>query len=274
MSVHALPPAGSAWGRVTAVYLRHARELLNSVPAWFDFLFWPLVDLVIWGTLTVFIERGDAGLPVAVGYLIGGVLLWDIVFRSNLGIGVAFLEDTSWSHNMLNFLVSPLRPGEYLLAIGSWAFTKVAVGWLTMAVTAGLLFAFTPFKLGLALVLFMLALMIFGLSLALVVVGVILRLGTGADVLAWGLAMLLMPVSAVFYPVSVLPGWAQAIASALPTAHIFESMRTVLGGDPIPWSRLALAFALDGFYLALAGAWCARMFATLRTRGFVTRYMT
>jgi len=114
---------------------------------------------------------------------------------------------------------------------------------------------------------------LFGLALALVVLGCVLRFGTGAEILAWAIAFMVMPVSAVYYPVAVLPGWAQAVAYSLPTAHVFETMRAVLSGNAIPWHHLAAAFGLDLLYLA-AGFWFARwMFGKLRRRGYVTRYM-
>jgi ABC-2 type transport system permease protein len=106
-----------------------------------------------------------------------------------------------------------------------------------------------------------------------IVLGIILRFGPGADIMAWGLAVLLMPISAVFYPVDVLPGWAQAIAHGLPTAYVFEGMRAVLGGEPAPWGNLGIAFALDAVYLFAGLAFARSMFGVLRRRGYVTRYM-
>lgn len=260
--------------RVWAIVKRHGYELLHSPPGLFDMFFWPVIDLVIWGMVTVFIQRAGAELPLPIGFLLGGVLLWDLVFRSNLGIGITFLDDTSWSHNVVNLLVSPLRPGEYIAGIVGWAFLKLIAGWTVMVVLSAALFAFTPFAFGPVLALFALALMLFGVAMAMVVVGAILRFGQGADILAWGVAVLLMPLSAIFYPVSALPGWAQALANAIPASHVFEAMRTVLGGGAVPWGRLQLAFALDAVYLAGGIAFAHAMFGTLRRRGFVTRYMT
>jgi ABC-2 type transport system permease protein len=237
-------------------------------------LFWPVMDLMPWGLFTAFIQRQATGrLPLPIGFLLGGVLLWDIVFRSNLGIGTALLEDTSWSRNVLNFLVSPLRPSEYLAGAAMWSIAKVLTGWTIMISLAWILFAFAVFKVGVVLVLFAGALMLFGVALAMVVWGLVFRLGSGADILAWGLGVLLMPVSAVFYPVKVLPGWARAVASGVPTSHVFESMRTVLAGRPVPWPSLGAALALDVVYLAIGMTFAAAMFGTFRRRGYATRYM-
>src|SRR4029077_7978066 len=127
---------------------------------------------------------------------------------------------------------------------------------------------------GFPLVFFALALMMFGTAVGMIVLGIILRFGPGADILAWGLAVILMPISAVFYPVSALPGWAQALASALPTSHIFEAMRTVIAGRPVPWGALLAAYALDAIYLTLGVLFARAMFNLLRHRGYITRYMT
>lgn len=259
--------------RIYAVYKRHAYGMKHSLPGFFDMLFWPAVDLLLWGLLTTFIQANEIELPVAVGFLIGGVLLWDLVFRSNLGIGITFLDDTSWTHNVLNLLVSPLRASEYLTAAVLWAFTKVFVGWAVMLVLAWALFSFSIFGLGLPLAVFAFALLVFGTAIGMIVLGIILRFGPGADILAWGLAVLMMPLSAVFYPVDALPGWAQAIAAWLPTAYVFEGMRAVLAGQPAPWGNLAIALALDAVYLAAGLAFARSMFGVLKRRGYVTRYM-
>jgi ABC-2 type transport system permease protein len=259
--------------RIWAVYIRHAYSLKHSLPGVFDMLFWPAMDLLLWGLLTVFITSQNVDLPVAVGFLIGGVLLWDIVFRSNLGIGITFLDDTSWTHNVLNLLVSPLRPSEYIAGAVAWSLSKVLAGWAIMLTIAWLLFGFSALDLGLPLVFFVLALMIFGTAIGMIVLGIILRFGPGADIMAWGLAVLMMPISAVFYPVDVLPGWAQVIARGLPTSYVFEGMRAILAGKPAPWGNLGIAFAIDAVYLVAGLAFARSMFGVLRRRGYVTRYM-
>jgi ABC-2 type transport system permease protein len=260
--------------RVWALYKRHAYELRHSVPGLVDMLFWPAMDLMLWGMLTTYFLRNQVDLPQAFGFLIGGVLLWDFVFRSNLGIGITFLDDTSWTQNVLNLMVSPLRPIEYIIGAVAWSLTKVLLGWSIMVTIAALLFHFTAFDMGLPLAAFALVLMLFGTAIGMVVVGIILRFGPGADILAWGLAVILMPISAVFYPVSVLPGWAQAIASALPSARAFEAMRTVLAGGAMPWGSLGIALLLDLVYLGAGMAFARSMFNLLRRRGYITRYMT
>ena len=197
--------------RVKGILACHLYTLRHSPPAWFDMLFRPFMDLLLWGLVTSFIIRQGIEVPLPVGFLLGGVLLWDLMFRSANGVGVAFLQDTSWSHNILNLLVSPLKATEYLAGIVSFALSKVIFGWIVMIGLAWLLFSFSILEVGLPLAMFMLALLIFGVAVSMVIIGIALRFGPGADILAWGLVWMLMPVSAVYYPVEVLPGWLEAV---------------------------------------------------------------
>jgi ABC-type polysaccharide/polyol phosphate export permease len=259
--------------RVRGVFRRHMYVSLNSPPILFDMFVWPVLDLLIWGLLTVFIQRQGVDLPVPVGFLLGGVLLWDLLFRSNLGIAIAFLDDAVWTRNAINILVAPLSPGEYVAGASLWALVKLAAGWGVMALLAWVLFSFGIFEIGASLVVFLPAVTLFGVALSMVVAGLVLRFGHGAEILAWGLAAMLLPLSAPYYPLTALPGWAQGLARALPPAHVFESMRQVLAGDPVPWGSLGAALALDVVYLVAAFAFARRMLAVFRRRGFVTRSM-
>jgi len=259
--------------RVFAIFRRQYYGAIHSPPMLFDLLLWPLLDLMIWGLLTLFIEKQQASLPLPVGFLLGGVLLWDILFRANLGISIAFLSDASWSRNMINLLVSPLRPVEYLS--GAFLFTvfKLVVGWGVMILGARVLFSFNVFDIGLALPSLLLIVMVFGVALSMVVLGMVLRFGDGADILAWGLAGLLSPLAAVYFPLSVLPAWLRPIALGMPPAHVFEAMRAVLAGRAPPWGSILTAVALDVVYLAAAFGFVQAMFRAYRRRGFVTRHM-
>jgi ABC-2 type transport system permease protein len=259
-------------GRVMAISRRHFYVTVRSFPRLVDWLFWPAVDLLLWGFLTTYFRRAGTNVPAGVGFLLGGFLLWDIMFRSENGIALAYMEET-WSRSVVNVLASPLTPTEYVAGAILWGVARVAVGWAVIATLSWMAFSFAPGTYGPALVPFAGALLLFGVALSMIVLGFVLRFGNGASILAWAVTACFMPISAVFYPVSVLPGWAQHIAAFLPTAQVFESMRTVLAGGAIPWGRLGLAFALDAAYLTGAFWFARSMFATLRRRGYVTRFM-
>ena len=259
--------------RTLAIFRRYFYSSIHSPPLLFDLLIWPLLDLMIWGLLTRFIATSDANLPLPIGFLLGGVLIWDLLFRANHGISLAFLDDSAWSRNALNVFASPVRPAEYLAGATLWMLAKVAVGWSVMAAGAYLLFSFGIFRIGISLLAFALAAMLFGVVMSLIVVGTVLRFGNPAEILAWGIAEIVSPLCAVYYPLSVLPDWAQRLAWWLPPSHVFEGMRAVLAGAPVPWASLAVAFALDAVYLVGAFGFARSMLHQLRSRGFATRYM-
>ncbi|MBI4728670.1 MAG: ABC transporter permease [Acidobacteria bacterium] len=258
--------------RIRAVFRRHWYVIRHSPDEVFDILYWAFLDLLLWGLLATFLQRRQIDLPVPVGLLLGGALLWALLWRTQMGISTAFLHEV-WSRNLISLLASPIRPGEYIAGAILWTIAQLAVGWTAMAVVAWTLFRFGIFSLGPALVPCLAVIMIFGVAMSLAVLGLIVRFGHRANVLAWGIGGMLMPLSAVYYPVTVLPGWAQAVAQGLPLARVFEAMREVIAGGPVPWDRLGMALALDLAYLVAAAMFARAMFATLRRRGYVTRYV-
>lgn len=257
--------------RIRGVYMRHLFETSRTPAELFDLVYWACFDLFAWGLLTTFLRRGGVQLPIPIAYLIGAAILWNVLYRVQLAVTVTFLKE-GWASNMISLLASPLTPGEYLTAAVLWALTIIAVAATIMGTVAQALFSFGILTVGIALVPFVIVLLLFALAMSLVVMGLILRIGLGANILAWGLAGIMQPLSAVFFPQQVLPGWARTISRALPPSHVFEGMRAVLDGAPVPWTDLGLALGLDVIYIVAAALFARRMFAVLRARGFVTRY--
>ena len=261
-----------SWRRIGAIYVRQFHVTVRSLPRLLDYALFPIVDLLLWGLVTVYLRGENVETATPLTFLIGGLLLWDIVFRTKNQVAIAFLEEQG-SHHVIAILASPVTAAEYVMAAVLWGLTTVAVGWTVIAILAWVLFQFGVATIGLSLVPFAVVLVVFGVSLAMFVLGMLLRFGFGAEIMAWGLAFLVLPFSAVYYPVASLPGWAQAVANALPTSHLFEAMRAILTGTPPPWGELGIAASLDVVYLVAGFAFAKWMFGTLRRRGYVTRYV-
>ncbi|MEM7387221.1 MAG: ABC transporter permease, partial [Verrucomicrobiota bacterium] len=117
-------------------------------------------------------------------------------------------------------------------------------------------------------------LMVFGWSLGMISISLILRWGQAAESLAWAVPFMIQPLSAVFYPVSVLPAWVQPIAYALPPTHIFEGMREVLIDGNMPVDHLIWASLLNLVYLAIAGGFFGWILSYVRRRGLLTKVTT
>jgi ABC-2 type transport system permease protein len=260
-----------SWLRVRAVARRHVYVLQRAPQRWFDVVFWPVVDALLFGSLGVFFARASGTGHTGVGLLLAGILLFHVVFQAEISLATGFMEET-WSRNLLNLLVTPLREVEYVAGVVLFGIAKLVLGVSVVAVVAFLLFAFRITDLGLALVPIVAVLLVVGWSVGMLVIGLILRVGQGAEILAWGLLAMLMPLSGVFYPVSALPGGLRPLARVLPTTHVFVAARIVLQHGAIPWGQLGVAAIASVVVAGLSTIYVVRMLALFRARGYISRH--
>jgi len=253
--------------RIWGLMYRHLALYQRSWPRMVELAYWPVLQMCIWGFTASFL-RSRMGNPaiMAGSALLGGVLLWEVTLRSQMGVSISFMEEI-WSRNLGHIFVSPLRPVEMIAALIGMSIIRMLLGVMPAILLACAFYAFNLFTFGPVLVLFFVNLMIMGWSVALGVVSLILRHGAGAEALAWGVMFGLAPFSAVFYPVSVLPRAIQPLALALPSSHVFEGMRGILLEGVVRWDHLAAAFGLNLIWLAAAALLFARQFHQARVRG-------
>ncbi len=258
-------------GRAGAVVLRHAYVQKRGPHRWFDVLVWPVVDTVIWGSIGVFVDQQGGAARAGAPYLLSGILLMHVLYQSNVAVATGFLEET-WSRNLVNLMVTPLREREFLAGVVLVGLAKLAMGLVMVTLAAWALYAFDVTAVGWALVPIIAVLSLVGLALALVVIGVVLRFGDGAEIVAWGLLFVVVALSGTFYPPEALPSVLRPLSALLPSTAAFEAARAVLDGDPLPWDRLAVAAAGLAVMLPLAAAFAAHMLRLFRHRGYITRY--
>ena len=262
----------TAWGRISAVMLRQIYLYKRTLHRWLEAVYWPVLDITLWGFLASYIEDTDPQSRIGFG-LLGALISWDILFRAQQSVSVGFLEDM-WSRNVLNVWSTPIRAWEYVSGTILVGILRVAIGAGIAVAIAGVAFGFNlAVEVGLPLVPFLLALLIMGWSVGVATTAMILRLGQGAEELAWAVAFLFQPFSAVFYPVDQLPSAMQAIAFFVPASHVFEGMRDIiLRGAGFPTRELALAFAIDALYV-LGAAWLfSWSLRQVRARGLLSRF--
>ncbi|MGP3959363.1 ABC transporter permease [Nonomuraea sp. 3N208] len=271
MTTLTLPPLSLAARRmrVMGVVRRDFAALRRSSVRVFEILFWPTVELVLWGFMTLFLQAQRV--PFVVSFLLGAVLLWQLLQKASNEISIAFLEDI-WSRNLLNVQVSPLSSVEYLIGLMLFSLGKVAFAVAVMAALALGLYGFGVTSIGVGLVPFMGVLLVLGWSLGLIGIAAVLRFGENAQVIAWSLVFVVQPIAGIFYPVSVLPAPLQAVSWILPASHVFEGMRTVLAGGALPWDRLAWAAALNVGYLAATLGLFAWALRYARRHGKLSRF--
>ncbi len=256
--------------RIAAIIQRHLYLYQRSLPRLTEIFFWPILDVVVWGFVTRYLREAQSNLPRFVTFFVGALILWDILYRSQQGISISFLEEI-WSKNLTNLFVSPMRPCEFLLALMTISVVKLLAAGLASSLLAWFLYSFNLLTLGLSLIPFVMNLMVMGWSIGIVTTAAILRYGQEAEVLAWGLAFLVQPFSAVFYPISVLPEWIQPMALLIPSSHVFEGMRAVVENGQIPVHHLAIATTLNIFYLAMAIGFFYWNLRIVRERGLFLR---
>jgi ABC-2 type transport system permease protein len=241
--------AGRIWGMV----LRYWYVIRSSWPRTAELVYWPLVQMLMWGFLQTHLASMTGLAAKAAGLFIGGVLLWDILVRSQLGFSIAFLEEV-WSRNLGHLMMSPLRPFELIAALTIVSLIKLTVAMVPVTLMAYLFFSFNVLSLGFAFALFFANLVIMSWSLGLVATGVVLRWGLGAESFAWLIVFLFLPIACVYYPVATLPGWLQPIALAFPPAYVFEGLRAIVLTGTFEAHLMLVAFALNLVYFALGSA--------------------
>jgi len=261
---------GLSGERVLALLLRQVYLYRRSLIRALEIVYWPVMDLLVWGFVSLYVGRLRGGGAVAIAFLLGGMILWDLFYRAQQAISVSFLEDI-WTRNLINVFVSPVSTGEFVLAMLLLGVMKVVVTGLLLSGLAALLYAFNIFQYGLQLIPFVVNLLIAGWGIGIITTAMILRFGQGAETLAWAIPFLFQPFSAVFYPVAVLPAALRPVAWLLPTTHVFEGMRNVLAGGGVAWAQVAWAVLGNAVLLALAAAVFTRVMHIARERGLLLR---
>lgn len=252
--------------RIWGIVYRHFCLYRRSWPRLLELVYWPTLQMCIWGfTTSYLVGQGRSPAAIVGGALLGGVLLWEVTLRSQMGVAISFLEEL-WSRNLGHIFVSPIRPWELIAAQVLVSLARTLFGVLPAVALAWALYAFDLFEMGPVVVLFFFLLMWMGWWIALGVVSLILRHGLGAEVMAWSVTFGLAPLSCVFYPVAVLPAAVQPIALALPATHVFEGMRAALRGE-FRWDHLGAAVMLNVIWSIAALALFAWQFRRARDRG-------
>jgi ABC-2 type transport system permease protein len=248
--------------RIAAMVSRYVYLLRSSWPRLLELIYWPTVQMLMWGFLQLYIGQNAGYFARAGGTFIGAVLLWDILFRGQLGFSVSFLEEM-WSRNLANLMMSPLKPIEFVLSMMTMSVIRLLIGMVPVSLLAIAFFGFNLYNLGLALAVFFLNLILTSWAVGIFVSGVIIRNGLGAENLAWTIMFLLMPLTCVYYPVAVLPHWLQLVAWSLPPTYVFEGMRALLIDHVFRGDLMIRAFLMNvvvfaagvcGFMLLLRSA--------------------
>jgi ABC-2 type transport system permease protein len=225
--------------------------------------------MILWGFINRYLTGQSSLIAQAGGIFLSAILLWDILFRGQLGTSLCFIEEM-YARHFGHLFVSPLRPAEFVAAVFTISTLRVLIGVGSAALLAWPIHHFNLIDaLGWSLLPFFAVLLMFGWSLGLIIAGLLLRLGLGAENLAWGAIYFIQPLSGVFYPLSVLPQPARALAWLLPSAPVFEGMRAVMTEHRFDLHLLLAAVGLLLVWMGIAAVSFLLLFRSARERGLL-----
>ncbi len=259
----------SSLKRIYSLLVQEAFITRHSLETFFDIFFFPLMNVILFGLITHFV----AGVRESTNaqYLILGILLWEVVGINQYNVTVSTLWSV-WSHNLTNIFISPVSIFEYMLAHITAALLKTLIVFVILSLATMAFFHFNVFHLGsLNLALYFINLSLFAWALGMMLLGLIFRYGTRIQAIAWGLIFLFQPLTASFFPVSVLAPALRAIAFALPPTYVFEAARHSLTTPGTPWLHMCIAFLLNIVYVLAAIAIFRFLFLRSRVTGQFAR---
>jgi ABC-2 type transport system permease protein len=259
---------GFSGERVAAMVLRYVYLLRASWTRLLEIIYWPTMEMIMWGLISRYMMTASTILAQAAGLFLAAVLLWQVLFRSQMGVHTMFQEEM-YARNLGHLFISPLRPYEMVVALLAVSLLRTSISAGAAALLAIPLYHFSIFSMGLPLIAFFANLMIFGWAFGLVLCGLLLRFGFGAEGLAWAGIFVLTPFSGVYYPISTLPAWLQPVAHAIPSSYVFEGMRAVLLKGEFRTDLFFSALALNGIYISIGVGVFLFTFGVARRRGLL-----
>ena len=237
------------WNRIFALSLRHVYLIKGSFPRILDLIYWPTIQIFLWGFISKFFTLSSTYYENTVGVILSAAILYDFLFRSSISYNMMFLEEI-WSRNFTNLFIAPIKLSEIIAALTFTAIFRTLVGLVPAAFLAIPFFGVSIYKIGMPLIFLLLTLYIFGVTLGLLVTAGLVRFGPSFENIAWASLFFLAPLGCIYYPIEILPEWLQFIAKLLPLVHIFEEMRNILIYGIINYSQILKAIIISFIYFS------------------------
>ena len=235
------------WHKIYGLSLRHIFLIKSSFPRMLDLMYWPSIQIFLWGFISKFFEMSSTYYSNTVGIILTAAILYDFLFRTSISYNMMFLEEI-WSRNFTNLFIAPIKIREIIAALTLTAVVRTSIGLVPAALLAIPLFGVSIFTLGLPLLFLLISLYIFGISLGLLVTSGLIRFGPSFENIAWASLFFLAPLGCIYYPLEILPEWLQYVAKLLPLVHIFEEMRNILINDIVNYLQIIKSIGISILY--------------------------
>ena len=252
--------------RIYALFLRHFYLITRSFPRILDLIYWPSIQITLWGFISNFFAIHSAYYNNAVGVILSCAILYDFLFRTSIGFNMLFLEEI-WSRNFTNLFIAPIKISEIIISLIFTALIRALIGLVPAIIITSPLFGISLLDLGVNLFFLFLSLYIFGITLGILVSSGLLRFGPSFENIAWSTMFLLAPFGCIYYPVDILPDVFQKIAYCLPLVYIFEEARNILVNQTVDYKNIVTAFVLNLIYIIIAISLFYTSFSKARKKG-------
>ena len=235
------------WNKIFALSLRHIYLIKGSFPRILDLIYWPTIQIFLWGFISKFFTLSSSYYENTVGIILSAAILYDFLFRASISYNMMFLEEI-WSRNFTNLFIAPIKLSEIITSLTLTAIFRTLIGLIPASLIAIPLFDVSIFRIGFPLFFLLVNLYIFGVTLGLIVTSGLVRFGPSFENIAWASLFFLAPLGCIYYPIEILPEWLQTISKMLPLVHIFEEMRNILIHDVINYFDIFKAFCISLIY--------------------------
>ena len=239
------------FNRMYGLFLRHFFLIRSSFPRILDLIYWPSIQIILWGFISKFFSTYSDYYNNTIGIILSCAILYDFLFRSSISFNMLFLEEI-WSRNFTNLFIAPMKISEIIVSLVFTALIRTLIGLVPAILITSPLFGISILNLGIPLFFLFLSLYIFGITLGLFVSSGLLRFGPSFENIAWSSLFLLAPLGCIYYPIEILPDLFQTLAKALPLVYIFDETRNILVNNIFNFESILYAFYLNAIYL-LAG---------------------
>lgn len=254
--------------RIYGIILRYMYYFRTSFDRLSDAFYWPTIDLAVWGLTSAYFKTYAPSAPPIILIVVSGILLWLIVWRAQYEITVNILEEL-WNKNLINIFVSPLKFSEWITSFIILGIIKAFLSVSFAMLVAFILYKVQIFSYGFYLIPFIILLIMTGWWVGFLVAGIILRYGTKLQMLAWSMVAVLSPFCAIYYPVSLLPEWAQAISAVIPVTYVFEGSRELIETGQLSMNKLVIGFLLNLVYIGITYIYMRSSFNKILNKGLV-----
>src|SRR5210317_1405237 len=232
------------WHKIYGLSLRHIYLIKGSFPRILDLIYWPTIQIFLWGFISKFFTLNSTYYENTVGIILSAAILYDFLFRSSISYNMMFLEEI-WSRNFTNLFIAPIKISEIIAALTFTAIFRTLIGLVPASLLAIPLFGVSILKIGAPLIFLLISLYIFGVTLGLLVTSGLLRFGPSFENIAWASLFFLASLGCIYYPIEILPNFLQIIAKILPLVHIFEEMRSILIDQTVNLNNLIISISLS-----------------------------